>query len=200
MKKSKLNLKSAKDEAFTESTLSEEEIFDGKVVHLYRVTVSLPNGQIATREIVRHQGAVAVMAFTSDGSLILVRQYRKAVESVQFEIPAGKIEGNDRDPFETIQRELEEETKMGAKSWTYLRKFATSIGYSSEVLYLYEANDLYEIKDPKDEDDDEFLDLEAVTFDQMTEMIEKGKILDAKTLMAYDLWRIKRLTADPLSS
>lgn len=193
MSQAKKLMQDAPDDAFVEKTVSEETIYDGKVVHLVKSTVTLPNGEQGTREIIRHRGAVAAMAFTPDDRLLLVRQYRKAVESVQYEIPAGKIEGEDADPLATVQRELEEEVKMGAKSWRYLRRFATSIGYSSEVLYLYEASALYAIPSPRPEDDDEFLAVRAVTFDELTELVEKEEILDAKTLMAYDLWRIKRL-------
>ncbi|WP_373755762.1 NUDIX domain-containing protein [Jeotgalibaca porci] len=92
---------------FEEKTLSKEVIFDGVLVHLEREEVLLPNGATSVREIIRHPGAVAMIPFTNDGKMVLVRQFRKPLDRTVVEIPAGKLEGTDVDPLEAAKRELE---------------------------------------------------------------------------------------------
>ena len=92
-----------------EKKIDSKQIFDGKIVKLFVDTVELPNGQLATREIVRHPGAVCVLPLTNDGEVIMVKQFRYPFSEVMLEIPAGKLEPSE-DPYEAVKRELEEES------------------------------------------------------------------------------------------
>ena len=109
--------------------------------------MELPDGNKAKRELIKHPGAVAIIPITKEGKLILVEQYRKALERTLIEIPAGKIEPGEA-PEVTAVRELEEETGYGAKDFTYLQSFATSPGFADEVIHLYLARDLFKIENP----------------------------------------------------
>ena len=101
----------------TEVTVSSEEIFDGQVVHLFKDTVELPNGKAATREVIRHVGAVAIVPMTEDGKVVVERQFRYPLHKVITEIPAGKLDSKSEDRLAAAKRELEEETGLLAV-WT----------------------------------------------------------------------------------
>ena len=127
----------------TEKTIDTKEIFTGKIVKLRVDTVSLPDGKLSTREVVEHSGAVAVVAMDKDNNIILVRQYRKAVESLLIEIPAGTLE-KDEEPLLCAQRELREETGFTAQNWEEILSYYSAPGFSDEKLHLYYADDLSE--------------------------------------------------------
>ncbi|MCM3465851.1 NUDIX hydrolase, partial [Bacillus licheniformis] len=121
-----------------EKTISSQTIYEGKVITLKVDEVLLPNGHTAKREIVTHQGAVAVMALTDEGKLVAVRQFRKPLEQVIVELPAGKLEPGE-EPLACAKRELQEETGYQAKDYTLLSSFFTSPGFANEILHLYLA-------------------------------------------------------------
>ena len=175
---------------FAERTLSTRNIFQGKVISLQVDEVQLPNGEISTREIVRHPGAVAVLALKDD-KMIVVEQYRKALEKSQIEIPAGKLEPGE-DPLEAAKRELEEETGFVCESLVHIGSFYTSPGFADELLHLYAAEQLREGE--KRPDEDEFLECGAITLDEARRYIREGRISDAKTIAAVYAWQIYRLT------
>lgn len=168
-----------------ERTLETKEIFRGRIISVQVDTVQLPNGETATREIVRHPGAVAVLALL-DGKLLVVEQFRKPLERAQVEIPAGKLEPGE-DPMEAAIRELEEETGYKARSIRHLRTFSTSPGFAEEVIHLYVADDL----EPGEVhlDDEEFLTCEAITLEEAERYMADGRIYDAKTVLAVYMWR-----------
>lgn len=168
---------------FEEKTIHSTPIFSGKVISLQIDDVTLPNGQIAKREIVKHPGAVAIIAVTDEGKLVLVEQYRKALERSLFEIPAGKIDAGE-EPLKTAQRELVEETGYGAKEWQYIQSFATSPGFADEIIHLYMANGLYLLEEKAMLDEDEFVALHEVTLEEAREMVKDQRIFDAKTAFA----------------
>lgn len=168
---------------FEEKTIATNPIYDGKIISLQVDDVRLPDGQEATREIVKHPGAVAVIPVTADGKIILVKQFRKALEKTIIEIPAGRIEPNE-DPKLTAIRELEEETGLGTKEMTYLQSFATSPGFANEIIHVYVAKELFDIEDPAAGDEDEFIDLVAVTIEEAEALVASGDIYDAKTAFA----------------
>lgn len=126
---------------FEEKTLESKLIYKGKVIQLELEQVELPDGKQSTRELVRHPGAVAVIATTEEGKIILVEQYRKALEKSIVEIPAGKMEKGE-DPKQTAWRELYEETGYQAGSLELLTSFYTSPGFADEIIYIYEASEL----------------------------------------------------------
>ncbi len=171
---------------FEEKTTKTTPIYDGRIVKLQVYDVMLPNGQVAKREIIKHPGAVAVIAVTDEGKLVLVEQYRKALERSIVEIPAGKLEPGE-EPAMTARRELEEETGYGAHSLTYLQTFATSPGFADEVIHLYVAKDLYIIDNKAALDEDEFVELLEVSLEVAQSMVADQRIFDAKTAFAV-LW------------
>ncbi|KOP78888.1 ADP-ribose pyrophosphatase [Lysinibacillus sp. FJAT-14745] len=171
---------------FEEKTTKTTPIYDGKIVKLQVDDVTLPNGNVAKREIIKHPGAVAVIAVTDEGKLVLVEQYRKALERSIIEIPAGKLEPGE-EPIVTARRELEEETGYGAQSLTYLQAFATSPGFADEIIHLFVAKDLYKVENKADLDEDEFVELLEVSLEEAGQMVADERIFDAKTAFAV-LW------------
>lgn len=175
---------------FEEITISTEPIFEGKIISLQVDTVKLPNGGTATREIVKHPGAVAVLALLDD-RMIVVEQYRKPLEKSQIEIPAGKLDAGE-EPIEAAKRELEEETGYRCGTIRHLSSFYTSPGFADEILHLYLAEGLTAGEVHPDED--EFLDVEAITLEQAQQYIQEQRISDAKTIMAVYAWQLYKLT------
>lgn len=171
--------------SYFEETLSEESIFQGRIVHLKKLSVRLSNGKTSTREVIDHPGAVAVLAEPKAGSVILVKQYRKACERELWEIPAGKLEPGEI-PERAAIRELAEETGYRADRLVPVYQFFTSPGFANEKLYVYYATDLLEGNMQLDED--EFLDVHLLTKDEVLKMMEEGQIEDAKTLVALLWW------------
>ncbi|GAF66736.1 putative phosphohydrolase [Bacillus sp. TS-2] len=164
-----------------EKTISKKEIYKGKIINLQLEEVQLPNGNTSSREIVKHPGAVGVIALTKDYKIIMVRQYRKALEKILIEIPAGKLDAGEK-PIDCAKRELEEETGYHATSLEYIVSFYTSPGFADEKIYLYFAEHLTTgVKKP---DEDEFLDLLEVSLEEAEQMIENEEIHDAKTIYA----------------
>ncbi|REK66057.1 MULTISPECIES: NUDIX hydrolase [Cohnella] len=180
----------AKRHPFYEETIETKPIFEGRMISLQVDTVRLPNGETATREIVRHPGAVAVFALL-EGKMLVVEQFRKPLERVEVEIPAGKLEPGE-DPEQAALRELEEETGYRAKSIRHLQSFATAPGFTEEVIHLYYTDELTPGKVHLDAE--EFLTCEAITLEQAEAYIREGRIYDAKTLLAVQMWRLKSLT------
>ena len=164
---------------YEEKTTKSEKIFEGKVVKLRVDTVELPNKQYSKREIIEHSGGACVVALTDDKKVVLVRQYRKAVEDFLLEVPAGKLEYNE-DPLECVRRELKEETGYQSKNIEFLCEFYPSPGYTSEKIYIYLARDL--IKGRQDLDDGEYLEVEEIELEKIMDMIDTNEIIDGKTI------------------
>lgn len=173
-----------------EKTVSTETIYQGKVIQLQLDEVRLPNGKIASREIVRHPGAVAVMAITPENKMIFVRQFRKPLDKTILEIPAGKLEKAE-DPLDCAKRELLEETGYQAEQMNFVHKFYTSPGFADELLFIYEGVNL--TAGAAKPDEDEFVDLVELTLDEAFERMETGEIIDAKTILAVYYWQNKGL-------
>ncbi|WP_419961875.1 NUDIX domain-containing protein [Psychrobacillus sp. BM2] len=171
---------------FEEKTIQTEVKFEGRIITLQVDEVELPNGKTSNREIVKHPGAVAVIAVTKDKKIILVEQFRKALERSIIEIPAGKIEVGEA-PEITALRELEEETGYTTEKLHYIQSFATSPGFADEIIHLYFADNIEKMEQPVGLDEDEFVELLHVTMPEMEEMVKKQQIYDAKTAFAY-IW------------
>lgn len=169
------------DSYLTETQISSENIFDGCVISVFRDKISLPNGNISTREVVRHKGAVCVVPITETKEILAVRQYRYALGKVTLEIPAGKLDPGES-PEDCALRELSEETGYTANKLIPLGKLYTSPGFCDEVIYMYAAYDLEQRELSPDED--EFLTLTRIPAEQFENMIMSGKICDAKTQTA----------------
>src|SRR5690606_7599061 len=171
---------------WTEPTISTEQVFKGKVIDLQVDTVELPDGRTATREIVRHPGAAAVVAI-HQGKMIVVEQYRKALGKTQIEIPAGKLDPNE-EPHIAAIRELEEETGFIAQEVKLLHAFYTSPGFADEKLYVYYTDQLEAVK--QNLDDDEDVIVMQITLEEADSYIASGDISDAKTLLAVYAWKL----------
>ena len=167
------------EENMIEKKVSSELIFDGRVVHLYEDQVRLPDGELASREYVRHIGAVCVLPLGKDGTVYCVRQYRYPVGEVLTEIPAGKLDSKDEDRAKAAMRELREETGFTCGKLTYLGDLFTSPAILDERISAYLAEDL--IPGETDLDEDEFLEPVAIPIGELADMIQAGKIPDAKT-------------------
>ncbi|MEK3974842.1 MULTISPECIES: NUDIX domain-containing protein [unclassified Psychrobacillus] len=171
---------------FEEKTVQTNLEFSGRIITLQVDEVLLPNGKTAKREIVKHPGAVAVIAVTDDKKIILVEQYRKALERSIIEIPAGKIEPNEA-PELTALRELEEETGYTCANMKFIQSFATSPGFADEIIHLYMAEDIAIMEQASALDEDEFVELLHVSLEEMEQMVISQQIFDAKTAFAY-IW------------
>ncbi|GAB0324717.1 NUDIX hydrolase [Staphylococcus pseudintermedius] len=166
---------------FEEKTISKESIYKGKIIEVEKHKVSLPNNETAYREVVKHNGAVAICALTPDQQVILVKQYRKALEQELLEIPAGKLEpGEDRES--AAMRELEEETGYKAKKLTLIGEVYGTPGFSNEKISVYFADNLVEGKVNLDED--EFVEKVLYSLDDVKKAVEARTIEDAKTFIA----------------
>ena len=164
-----------------ETTLSSEKIFDGRILHIRRDMVRLPDGGEAFREVVDHPGGVCVLALDEQGRALLVSQFRYPYEKVLWEVPAGKLEVGE-DPAQAAIRELKEETGAVAGEFSSLGELYPSPGSCGEIIRMYFARELTFGETHLDED--EFLNVERVPFDQLVERVLSGEIKDAKTIAA----------------
>ena len=176
---------------FEEKTTNTTPIYSGRVISLSVDDVVLPNGKPSKRELVKHPGAVAVIAITQDHKIVLVEQYRKALERTLVEIPAGKIEQGE-DPKETAFRELEEETGYTASDLHFVQSFATSPGFADEIIHIYVAQGLKKVTDNRQLDEDEFVEIHECSLAEAEKWIQDEKIYDAKTAFAIQWWRLHR--------
>lgn len=162
-----------------ERTQSQEEIFDGKILHVFKDAVTLPNGNTATREIIRHIGAVCVIPVTDDGKVVVERQFRYPINNVITEIPAGKLDSPTEDRLEAAKRELVEETGYTADEWIDMGIYYPAAAYSDEKITMYLAKGLH--KGEQRLDADEFLNVELVPLKDLVEQVMSGEITDGKT-------------------
>lgn len=165
---------------------SSRRVYDGRVINVDIDSVEFPNGSTGELEMVRHPGASAVIPFLTDPrgddpQLLLIKQYRYAAGGFIYEIPAGKLDG-DEDPAECARRELREETGCTAEKLEHLYTFLTTPGFTDEVIHAYMASGLTlgEVTHEKDE----FMSVETVTLSHALELIRTGELKDAKTALA----------------
>ncbi len=161
----------------TEKKINSAVMYDGHIVKVYKDDVSL-NGKPAIREVVRHKGASAVLAFDDHGEGYFVEQFRYPVNMPLFEVPAGKIDDGET-PLECAKRELAEECGITAEKWTELGPMFSSPGFCDEAIYLFVAEELSESAPNPDED--EFLDVIKIPLSEAYKRLCEGKIPDAKT-------------------
>lgn len=166
----------------TEVQTDSQEIYDGVILHVFKDTVSLPNGNPATREVIRHVGAVGVIPVTEDGKVIIERQFRYPLARVVTEIPAGKLDSFIEDRLSAAKRELEEETGYTAKEWISLGDYYPTPAYCDERITLYLARGL--ALGQRHLDEDEFLNFELVPLSDLVEDVMNGRITDGKTQVA----------------
>ena len=178
--------KAAADDAhLTETRVASEAVFDGKLLHVRRDTVRLPDGSLATREFVVHPGAVLIVPVLPDGRLVVERQFRYPVGAVFLEFPAGKIDPGETE-LATARRELAEEAGYVATTWAPLGRIHSVVGYSDEAISFFVAEGLTHIGARLDHG--EFLEIVTLSLDAMLAALDKGEITDAKTVAALLLY------------
>ncbi|MGC8971114.1 MAG: NUDIX hydrolase [bacterium] len=162
--------------------------FSGNLIKVTVDEVKTPEGNTATREVVIHRGAVAVLPIV-DNKILLVKQYRHPVKEILWEIPAGVFREGET-PEECAIRELREETGLSPLSLVKLGEIFVAPGYSTEKIYLFYADKF--VPSPLPKDKDEFIELGEFAIDTFKEMIEEDKIKDSKTLAAFCLYLLKK--------
>ena len=178
------------DAHLVEAKVSSETVFDGKLLHVRRDTVRLPDGSLTTREYVVHPGAVLIVPVLPDERLVVERQYRYPVSEVVLEFPAGKLDPGEAE-LDTAQRELTEETGYVATTWTPLGRIHSVVGYSSEAIDFFIAEGLAHVG--AQPDSGEFLEIVTMSLDEMLAALDRGKITDAKTVAALLLYARRRV-------
>nr|WP_238941786.1 NUDIX hydrolase [Bacillus sp. REN10] len=176
---------------FEEKTIHIEQIFEGRIIRLQVDDIVLPDGKMGKREIIKHPGAVAVLALTAEGKIILVEQYRKALERSIIEIPAGKLEAKE-EPEVCARRELEEETGYACESMTLLQSFYTSPGFADELVHVFIAKGLVKKENARSLDEDEFVEVMEVTLTEAEQLIKEQRIFDAKTVYAIQYLQLQQ--------
>ncbi|MDP2169487.1 MAG: NUDIX hydrolase [Rhodocyclaceae bacterium] len=175
---------------FIEETLTSEQVFDGRLLKVFADKVRLPDGRETSREIIRHPGAVVVIAVLDNGKLLFERQFRYPLRRVLLEMPAGKVDPGEH-ILDTARRELREETGYKAALWRHLGVMHPCVGYADERIEIFWAQGLsYVGAEP---DHDEILDVAELAVADALLAVRDGEITDAKTITAL-LWAEKTLS------
>ena len=162
-----------------EKTIGSETTYLGKVFYVTKDTARLEDGKAVQRDVVHHSGGVCVVPLTEKGTVLMVKQFRYPMQQVTLEVPAGKLEKGE-DPFEAAKRELGEECGLTADHYTSLGQFYPTVGYDTEIIYMWVATGLH--KTQMHLDDDEFLTPDRVPLQKAYEMVMSGEIKDGKTI------------------
>ena len=162
--------------------IDRELVHKGAIIDYYQDTIRIPNGNIAKWDYIRHKGAAAVVAVQDDGKLLMVRQYRNALDRETLEIPAGGLDGAEEPTELAAARELEEETGYTAGRLELLLSLRTTVAFCDEKIDVYVATDLKRSRQHLDED--EFLDVASYDVEELLKMIYDCKIQDGKTVSA----------------
>ena len=171
----------------TETVVSKEVIYPGRIINVQRWDVRLPNGAEGMREIVLHKGAAAVIPVDEQGRVAMVRQFRTPLNRITLEIPAGKLDYIGEDPLFCAQRELREETGLNAEKWHKLVALRTTPGFCNETIHMYMAQGLSQGEN--DLDEDEFINVEWMPIEKLVDMVLAGEIEDSKTITAIMMAR-----------
>ncbi|MBQ9991643.1 MAG: NUDIX hydrolase [Lachnospiraceae bacterium] len=162
--------------------LERKLVAHGSIIDYYHDIVQVPNGNIVTWDFIGHRGAAAVVPVREDGKILMVRQYRNALDRETLEIPAGGLKGADEPTRAAAARELEEETGYASDDLELLITIRTTVAFCDEKIDIYVAKNLK--KSHQNLDEDEFIHVEAYTVEELCEMIYQGKIEDGKTISA----------------
>lgn len=168
--------------------INRELKYEGSIVKVYMDEVELPDGKIAKWDFINHDGAAAVVPVTDDGKILMVKQYRNALDRYTLEIPAGKLDDKLEETKVCAARELEEETGYKAGKLEFLITLRTWVAFTNEKIDVYVATDLTPTKQHLDED--EFIDVKAYELEELKEMIFRGELQDTKSIsaiLAYDV-------------
>ncbi|APW38729.1 ADP-ribose pyrophosphatase [Rhodoferax koreense] len=172
------------DQHLIEHKTGSEELLRGRFLHAFRDTVRLPDGSSATREFIKHPGAVMVVPMLDDGRVVLERQYRYPLQQVMIEFPAGKLDAGE-DTWDCARRELFEETGYTAREWSRAGVLHPVLAYSDEFIEIWFARGLS--LGERQLDAGEFLDVISATPDELLAWCRDGRVTDSKTLSGM-LW------------
>ncbi len=164
------------------------DLYKGKVIHLSKERLTLPNGETTELEVIRHPGAAAIVPLLADKRVVMIKQYRHAVGQFLWEVPAGTINPGES-PIECAKRELPEEVGYRARAFQELGEIFPVPGYSDEHIYIFLATGL--IPGRQDLDADEVLDVKPIPVEETLGMIKRGEIRDAKTIIALFFMTLK---------
>ncbi len=167
--------------------LKRELIAKGAIIDYYQDTMQIPNGHIAKWDLIDHKGAAAVVAVREDGKLIMVRQYRNALERETIEIPAGGLNGRQEPTDQAAIRELREETGYIAKEIQFLTSIYTTVAFCNEKIDIYLATGLKR-QESQDLDEDEYVNVEYYDLEELLTMIREARIQDSKTICGILLY------------
>lgn len=171
--------------------LSRDLVQKGTIIDYYQDTVQVPNGNIVKWDFIGHKGAAAVVPVREDGKILMVRQYRNALDRYTLEIPAGGLNGIDEPTQVAAARELEEETGYRSENVDFLITIRTTVAFCNEKIDIYVAHNL--IKSHQHLDEDEFINVEAYTIEELMDMIYDTTIQDSKTICALMTYAHKYL-------
>ncbi len=169
-------------------------IHNGAIVDIYQDRMQLPDGSEENFDFIKHKGAAAVIPVLDDGRIIMVKQYRNAIDDYTLEIPAGGLNGADEPTRVAAHRELEEETGYYAEmeDVTFLLSLYTTVAFCNEKIDIYVAKNLR--KTEQHLDDDEFIDVGIYTLDELCKLVLDGKIVDAKTIAAVMSYKVSLIS------
>ena len=163
--------------------------FKGKIIDFYQDTMEINGDHTVIWDFIKHKGAAAVVPVTDEGKILMVRQYRNALERYTLEIPAGALDTADVPGITCASRELEEETGYRSENLEWLINLRTTVAFCNEKIEVFVAKNLIPSKQHLDED--EFIDLGAYTMEELKEKIYSGEIEDAKTVSALLAYEVK---------
>lgn len=169
--------------------LKRELKFKGAIIDFYQDTMEIDGNHTATWDFINHKGAAAVVPVTKEGKILMVRQYRNALDRYTLEIPAGALDAVDEPGIECASRELEEETGYKSNNLEWLITLRTTVAFCNEKIEVFVARDL--IPSHQHLDEDEFIDLKEYTLDELKEKIFSGEIEDSKTVSALMVYAVK---------
>lgn len=171
--------------------IGRELVHKGAIIDVYTDHMEFPNGHHADWDFIHHDGAAAVVPVLPDGRILMVKQFRNALDRETLEIPAGKLDAPDEPGLECARRELEEETGYKSDELDWLITLRTTVAFCNEKIEIYTARNLKASKQNLDED--EFVDVKAYTLEELKEKIYAGKIQDSKTVAALLAYEVKYL-------
>lgn len=161
----------------------------GAIIDYYQDTIKVPNGNIVKWDLIDHKGAAAVVPVDEQGRIVMVSQYRNALDRYTLEIPAGGLQSKDEPTKDAAARELAEETGYRSDHLELLLSIRTTVAFCNEKIDIYVADHL--MPGSQHLDEDEFVNVKAYTLEELTEMIYSGKIQDSKTVAAIMTYKDK---------
>ncbi len=168
--------------------LDRKLVYEGTIINMYKDHIRVPNGNIVDWDFIGHKGAAAVIPITEDGKILLVRQWRNALDRFTIEIPAGGLEGADEPMIDCAARELEEETGYKSDNLEFLVSLRTTVAFCNERIDVFVARNL--VKTSQKLDEDENIEVKAYEMQELLEMIRKGIMQDSKTVSAILAYKV----------